>query len=47
MHINPVFYASKLIPYYTNVISNWNSPNPPLIEVKGYDEYKVKKILNS
>ena len=47
MCVYPVFYASKLILYHADVIGNWNPPNLPPIEVKGYDEYEVKKILDS
>ena len=47
MQVHPVFHAFKLIPYYTNIISNRNLLNPPPVEVEGYNEYKVEKILNS
>ena len=47
MHVHPVFHASKLIPYHADVIGNRNPSNPPPIEVEGYDEYEVEKILDS
>ena len=47
MRVHPVFHASKLIPYHADVIGNRNPSNPPPIEVEGYDEYEVEKILDS
>ena len=47
MRVHPVFHASKFIPYHEDEIGDRNPPQPPPIEVEGYEEFEVEKILDS
>lgn len=47
VRVHPVFHASKFILYHEDEIGGRQPTKPPPIEVEGYEEYEVEKVLNS